>query len=88
MIRFQKPTNLNGAELLAELKIADVIVKGLPVVDENDDLLLEIDNKDKTKADLVVAAHDGTTTASELSIDEKLASVGLSVDNLKVALGL
>ncbi len=88
MIQFNKPTNLNGEELLAELKSAGVSVEGWPVVNEDDDLLLDIADKDKAKADSVVAAHNGTTTAPELSIDQKLASVGLSVDDLKVALGL
>jgi len=40
----------------------------------------------KAKAQAALDAHDGTTP--EPTIAEKLASVGLSVDDLKAALGL
>ena len=39
-------------------------------------------------AEDVVAAHNGTTIAPEPTIDEKLASVGLSISSLKSALGI
>lgn len=39
------------------------------------------------EADALIAAHNPTPPA-EPTIDEKLASVGLSLDDLKVALGL
>jgi hypothetical protein len=41
---------------------------------------------DKAEAEAALNAHDGTMP--ELTISEKLASVGLSIDDLKVALGL
>jgi len=40
----------------------------------------------KDQAQAALTAHDGTTP--ELTINEKLASVGLSIDDLKVALGI
>jgi len=40
----------------------------------------------KTEAQAALSAHDGTTP--EATIAEKLASVGLSIDDLKAALGL
>lgn len=62
MISFDKPTNLNGAELRQELNAAGVTisdslqaVKLLQGV-----LLLDIDAKDKSKAEAVLAAHNGT----------------------------
>ena len=86
MIKFNKPANLNGAELLDELKAIGVVVTGLPLIDENGDFWLDMKDADKTKATPIVAAHNGTTIAPEPTIAEKLASVGLSIDELKAAL--
>jgi hypothetical protein len=86
MIQFDKPTNLNGAELLAELLAIGVIVTGLPLIDENGEFWLDIKTTDKTKATPIVAAHNGTLVAPEPTIAEKLASVGLSIEELKAAL--
>lgn len=88
MIKFDKPINLNGAELLDELKAENVKVTGFPLIDEYGDFWLNIDEKDKVKAAKVIATHDGTTVAKEPTVDEKLSSVGLSIDDLKAALGL
>jgi hypothetical protein len=86
MIKFDKPQNLNGAELLAELSSGGVSVTGLPSIDENGDFWLDIKTTDKTKATPIVAAHNGTLIAPEPTIAEKLASVGLSIEELKAAL--
>jgi hypothetical protein len=88
MIKFNKPVNLNGTELLAELNAAGVLIEQSPTVDGNDNLWLEIADEDKIKAQTVVNAHNGTTVAPELTIADKLASIGLSLDDLKDALGL
>lgn len=88
MIQFNQPTNLNGAELLDELKAAGITVNALPLIDENGDFWLDIADKDKDKAAAVVAVHNGTTVAKDPSVTEKLAYVGLSIDDLKEALGL
>lgn len=91
MIQFTKPTNLNGTELRDELRLAGVDISDSPnavAVDGNDNLLLDLSEKDKTKAIQVVAAHNGTTVAPEPNLEQKLASVGLSIDDLKAALGL
>ena len=88
MIKFNKPVNLNGTELLAELNAAGVLIEQSPTVDGNDNLWLEIADKDKIKAETVVNAHNGTTVAPEPTIADKLASIGLSLDDLKDALGL
>jgi len=86
MIKFEKPLNLNGSELLAELKAVGIVVAGLPLIDGNGDFWLDISAKDETKAKPIVAAHNGTTKAPEPTIAEKLASVGLSIDELRSAL--
>lgn len=88
MITFKKPANLNGTELLAELKSAGVDVVGLPIDDAQGNLLLNIDEANEAKAKNVVAAHNGTIVAPEPTINDKLASVGLTIDDLKSALGL
>ena len=88
MIQFDKPQNLNGKELLDELLAVGVVVEGLPVDDGAGNLILNIASKDEAKAEAVVAAHNGTTVAPEPTIEDKLASVGLSLPDLKAALGI
>jgi hypothetical protein len=88
MIKFNKPQNLNGAELLSELNSVGVNVIGLPLVDGNGDLWLKIDSADEAKAKPIVESHNGTTVAPEPTVQEKLASVGLSLTDLKSSLGL
>lgn len=88
MIKFTKPTNLNGTELLAELNDNGIVITEPPMIDGNGDFWLNIAEADKAKATPIVAAHNGTTVAPELTMADKLASVGLSVTDLKEALGL
>lgn len=88
MIKFNKPTNLNGTELVNELESAGITVNDLPFVDGNDDLWLDISDEDKAQAEQIVAAHNGTVIPPEPTVADKLASVGLSIDDLKDALGL
>ncbi len=88
MIQFTKPTNLNGTELLTELNAGAVAITKPPMIDGNGDFWLDIAEADKAKATPIVAAHNGTMILPELTIDQKLASVGLSVADLKAALGL
>jgi len=85
MLNYKIPSNLNGAELLDELIAVGVSVNGLPKI-ENDELWLDIANADKDKAASIVDSHNGTTIAAELTVAEKLASVGLSIEDLKTAL--
>ncbi len=91
MIQFTKPTNLNGAELLAELAAVGVTLQNgteAPFIDGNGNFWLDIKAADEAKVAVVVTAHNGTTVAPEPTIADKLASVGLSVPDLKAALGL
>jgi hypothetical protein len=87
MIKYNKPTNLNGTELLAELNAAGIPIVNSPIIDGNGDFWLDIAEADKAKATTVVAAHNGTTVAPKPTVADKLASVGLSIDELKEVLG-
>lgn len=82
---FTKPENLNGTELIAELKAAGITVERV-AVEWDGQLSVPVSDKDKAKAAAVIAAHNGNTVAPELTIAEKLASVGLSLEELKTAL--
>jgi hypothetical protein len=91
MIKFNKPKNLNGAELLDELSAIGIVLDKLnqaPLIDEAGDLWLDVESKDESKVAQIVAAHNGTVIAPEPSIEQKLASVGLKLDDLKAALGI
>jgi hypothetical protein len=85
MFIYKKPKNLNGAELIAELKNA-----GLEVKDIYDyaDGTIGFHTNDEATAAAVVKAHNGNTIPPEPTVADKLANVGLSIDDLKSALGL
>lgn len=92
MIKFDKPQNLNGVELLQELQSVSIKVNDVPLVDVNGDLWLDIAEKDVTKAESIVSAHNGTImapdkNASKAVAQAKLEALGLTADDLK-ALGL
>ena len=91
MMQFTKPTNLNGEELRLELNNAGVAISNdieAVSLDDENNLWLDIAEADKAKATPIIAAHNGTIVAPEKTIEDKLASVGLSVFDLKAALGL
>jgi hypothetical protein len=85
MKTFTKPKNLNGAELMAELAAVGIVVHK---VFDNADNTISFDTDNESASATVVAAHNGTTVAPEPTIEDKLASVGLSLPDLKAALGL
>lgn len=85
MKQFDKPINLNGAELLQELNMAGI--KATKIRQSNESTI-EIDVDDANKAQPIVAAHNGTTKPSEPTIEQKLESIGLNLNDLKSALGL
>jgi hypothetical protein len=90
MITFTKPANLNGKELVEQLNAAGINIntETSPFDDGQGNLLLDIAPADETKAEAIVAAHNGTVIAPEPTVADKLASVGLSVTDLKEALGI
>jgi hypothetical protein len=86
MIQFNKPVNLNGAQLLDELNAAGVVITEPPVLDGNNILWLQINSNNTDKATEIVLTHNGTNEIKVQTIEEKLASVGLSIQELKAAL--
>ena len=96
MKSFDIPKSLNGAELVDELLDAGISLPKeigfhrnvvVPRI-EDGKLWLDISNADEAKATEIVAKHNGTTISPEPTVAEKLASVGLNLDDLKAALGL
>jgi len=87
MNKFNKPDKLDGAQLLVELNAEGIKISEIPFVDGNGDLWLDISNKDKEKANAIVDSHI-PKPKTKLTIEQKLASVGLNLDDLKIALGL
>jgi hypothetical protein len=89
MIQFTKPAQLNGSQLRDELRAAGVAItddNNAVSTDGEQNLWLEIADADKVKAQEVVANHVGID--KEITLEDKLSSVGLSVADLKTALGL
>jgi hypothetical protein len=87
MIKFNKPVNINGTQLLSELNAAGVTITDSPLIDGNGDFWLNILESDVLKAQPIVEAHNGVDSP-EITVEQKLASVGLNIEDLKTALGL
>jgi len=84
MTTYTKPENLNGAELIAELAAVGIEINR---VQDNGDNTITLETDDK-KAAAIVAKHNGTIVAPEPTIEAKLESVGLNLNDLKAALGI
>ena len=89
MIKFNRPTNLNGTELLNELNNGKVKITEPPTLDGNGDLWLNIDPKDQAKAKSIVDAHNGTVVAPDLTSTRQAIfdRLGLTADEAKLLLG-
>ena len=81
MKSFTIPAKLNGEQLLNELKAVGIALSDVRVVDN----LLWLDTND-TKATTVVAAHVGLDSVP--TFEQKLESAGISLNELKAALGI
>ena len=86
MIEFSKPVNFNGAELVSELEQSGISINDRPLIDGNGNLWLDIDEKDKLKVEDILKNHNGTIIPPEPTLETKLASVGISLPELKAAL--
>ena len=83
MKTFPRPQNVNGTELIAELAAVGIVVDKIFTLADGS---IAFETDDEAKAAPVVAAHNGTTVVPEPTIADKLASVGLSLDELKAAI--
>ena len=88
MIKFDKPANFDGVQFCEELEAVGVLIdkNTSPLVDNNGDFWLDINPEDTVKAQQVLDAHI-PKPRPEPTIEDKLASVGLSLDELRAALG-
>ena len=88
MIEFNKPTNLNGKELLEELAADGVTVTGRPEV-ELEILRLDISEADKAKTEKIVAQHNGKTTDVDRSAEKAalLERLGITAEEAALLLG-
>lgn len=89
MIKFTKPENMEGIQLREELRSAGIEISddiGAVRIEEND-LFLDIDSSKKNAAQTILDAHV-VKPRPEPTVEEKLASVGLKLEDLKSALGL
>ena len=87
MIKFNKPNNLNGTELLDQLSAADITVNSRPL-DDGNDLWLDISESDKDKAKSIVTAHNGTVTAPDNSAARQaiLDRLGITAEEAQILL--
>lgn len=88
MFSFTKPAKLNGAQLKKELLEKGIELFDTPLVDGDGILWLDIEKDKVSTAQSIVEKHSGRDYSITPTIEEKLASVGLSLDDLKVALGI
>lgn len=88
MIKYNKPKNLNGTELLAELNIGGVSITDLPFIDGDGELWLNTEEADIQKTILIVTAHNGTTVAPDTSAAKAalLAKLGITEEEARLLL--
>jgi hypothetical protein len=86
-MEFNKPKNLNAGQLREELKSAEIAFLDLEeiiLVDTDKTMQIEISEFDKAKATEIIKKHIGVDVP--MTIEQKLASVGLDINELKAAL--
>lgn len=81
---FTKPQKLNGDILKEELAAAGIIVS---IIRDFGDNTIGFETDNESVAEQVVAAHN-PPPPTEPTIAEKLALVGLNLEDLKIALGI
>jgi hypothetical protein len=87
MKSFVKPEFFNGAELVTELKAANIAINGYPEIDQNNVLWLDVDDSAKTQK--VLEKHNGTIIPPDLSAKRQavLDKLGLTADEVAALLG-
>lgn len=88
MIKFSKPTELNGEQLVDEIKKAHINIIKEPLVDGNGDLWLDVSETDETAVSEIVKNHiavdySAVRTAAKAAL---LAKLGITEDEAKLLL--
>jgi hypothetical protein len=89
MIKFNAPAILSGSQLKKELNAAGVKIDlGADSIEinGNGDLLLAIAKKDEAKAQEVIDAHSPVFAPTGTTLEQKLETIGLTIEELKTAL--
>jgi hypothetical protein len=84
------PKQFNGTTFRKELAVLGVVLpdtkSAISISDSK--LFIEVDDNELPLVIEALKNHNGSDVVIELTTTEKLASVGLSIDDLKAALGL
>jgi hypothetical protein len=88
MVKFDLPKELNAVQLVKEIAAKGISIdeSTKPLIDGDGDFWLPVSESDKAAVAKIIGDHKPVFT--EPSIQDKLALVGLSIDDLKAALGL
>ena len=90
MIKFNKPKNLNGLELIKELLEAGIKIDNntSPYIDGLGDFYLDIIEGDIDIAAQIVEAHNGTTAKPDYAAQKAalLEKLGITLDEAKLLL--
>ena len=88
MTKFDLPNSFNGEQLVNEIEAKGISIDRsvLPLVDGNKQLWLSVAESDYDAVLSVIDKHK--PVFYEPTITDKLAAAGISLDDLKVALGI
>ena len=88
MITFDKPKNLNGTQLIKELRAANITITDDPEIDGNGNFRLAVSQADKEATAAIVAAHNGQETFinNALAKAALLAKLGITEDEARLLL--
>lgn len=89
MFQFEMPESFEGVQFLAELDAAGIVINSdtSPLLDADGNLWLGINESDVAAAQEVLDSHIPLPPAAP-TIEERLESAGLSIDELREVLGL
>jgi hypothetical protein len=88
MIKFDLPKDLNCTQLIGEIEAKGIAVDKsvIPLIDGNEDFWLPVEESDREAVTAVIKKHKPVVVIP--TVADKLAAAGISLDELKVALGL
>jgi hypothetical protein len=88
MSKHKTPVQLNGTQLRDELRAAGVEISDQPgsIIVINDELILDINDKDKGKADAVVSSHVGIDEVLTAK-DALLQRLGITAEEAALLIG-